>query len=251
MLQTGRATSGAAATFARVVQSQGIWALWRGNLANCLKIAPAKAIKFGLYENVKTVVCHNPRRPSFSENFLCASFVAATVAVALHPIDTIKTYMSISGNTEKVTIRQTVRDIAGPGSNYLNLFRGVGASVVSAVPFSGTNLATFMYCKQLYKDHCIEVENSVHSPPIWFYCSSAISSTLVSSLVAYPMYSIKVNIQAGSDANATACIRRIWAAHGLAGFYRGMLLHSIKAIPAVAVTYTSFEKAKEFLGIDV
>merc|ERR1712086_465622 len=52
-----------------IVQTQGVRSLWRGNLANCLKVAPVKAVKFLGYEVVKNLVCQDPMRPSFLESF--------------------------------------------------------------------------------------------------------------------------------------------------------------------------------------
>ena len=60
---------------------------------------------------------------------------------------------------------------------------------------------------------------------------------------------VQVNVQAGLDDSTTACVRRIVRAHGPLGLYRGMGLNFAKACPAVAVTFTVYEKAKEALGI--
>ena len=39
---------------------EGAASLWRGNVANCLKVAPGKAIKFLMYENVRSLICARP-----------------------------------------------------------------------------------------------------------------------------------------------------------------------------------------------
>ena len=53
MMQTGRVKGSVWRGLQHIVSTQGATSLWRGNFANCLKVAPAKALKFTLYENVK------------------------------------------------------------------------------------------------------------------------------------------------------------------------------------------------------
>ena len=45
-----------------ILRNEGMLSFFRGNLMNCLKVAPQKALKFVGYENLKFVVCKDPYR---------------------------------------------------------------------------------------------------------------------------------------------------------------------------------------------
>ena len=162
----------------------------------------------------------------------------------VHPIDTIRVRMSFS--EQQMTLRSCTRELVAT-EGHRGLFRGLTASITSAVPFSGINLATFMYGKQLYKDY-YDIP-LLTSPPTSVLLALGVGSTLSAQLVSYPMYSVKVNLQAGLETSSLDCMRRLYREHGVPGLYRGMSLNFVKAAPAVCVTFTTYTKAKEWLGI--
>jgi hypothetical protein len=92
-----------------------------------LKVAPAKAMKFLLYENVRRAVAQDPHRATFFENFASSSLVAAGVTLSVHPVDTIKTRMSLAQGAIPPTLRNTVKDIVGK-EGVRGLFRGLTSS---------------------------------------------------------------------------------------------------------------------------
>ena len=116
-------------------------------MANCFKVAPAKAMKFLMYENMKDWMCKDPTKPTFVENFVSSSAVAGFVTFGVHPVDTIKTKMSLIEGSKAPSLNHVVKSLIAT-DGYRGLFRGLGASIASSVPFSGINLSTFMWGKQ-------------------------------------------------------------------------------------------------------
>lgn len=189
MYQSGHASGPVLTTVRELVAHGGVRALWRGNVANCLKVAPAKAMKFLLYENVRVMISKNPSRPSFLENIVTGGAVSAVVTAGVHPIDTIKTRMSVLDRASSRTVRAAVAEIvAAEGPR--GLLRGLSPALMSSVPFSAINMATFMTTKDMYKDWA--QLPPVSAPPITVLLSLSVLSTLAAQLVAYPIFSVKV-----------------------------------------------------------
>ena len=58
------------------------------------------------------------------------------VTFGVHPVDTIKTKMSLIEGSRAPSLRQVVNGLVA-ADGYRGLFRGLGASIASSVPFSG------------------------------------------------------------------------------------------------------------------
>jgi solute carrier family 25 phosphate transporter 23/24/25/41 len=114
LFQTGRVpkSMGFAPAVLETVRTQGVRSLWRGNLTNCLKVAPSKAVKFVMFESVRHAVSANPKRPTVSENFVASASVSAIVTACVHPMDTVKTRLAVSTEANP-SIRSTVKAILG------------------------------------------------------------------------------------------------------------------------------------------
>jgi hypothetical protein len=146
-------------------------------------------MKFLLYENVRVMISKNPSRPSFLENIVTGGAVSAVVTAGVHPIDTIKTRMSVLDRASSRTVRAAVAEIvAAEGPR--GLLRGLSPALMSSVPFSAINMATFMTTKDMYKDWA--QLPPVSAPPITVLLSLSVLSTLAAQLVAYPIFSVKV-----------------------------------------------------------
>merc|ERR1712070_531257 len=110
LAQTGKLEGGTMVrSVMQVVQSEGVLSMFKGNLANRLKVGPQKAMKFLGYENLKYFLCKNPRHPTVVEDFCCASGMACIALVATYPLDTIKTHLSVT--KQKETITQAFRNM--------------------------------------------------------------------------------------------------------------------------------------------
>ena len=228
-----------------LVKSEGLRSLWRGNLANCMKVAPAKALKFASYEQVKNMICKNPKRATAVENFTAAGGVSLVTGVGVFPLDTLKTRLSVMSH--KSTVTQAASDLYRV-HGIRGFFFGVVPSMLSSVPFSGMNMAVFMTQKQMYKDRYNYADIEPLPPHICVLMS--VVSTLSAQLVAYPLYCIKANLQAGQGkSNLTGEFRKVIRQRGVFGLYSGLSMNFLKALPAVAVTFTVYEQAKSMMGL--
>ena len=208
-----------------------------------MKVAPAKGLKFASYEQVKKMICKNPKRATAMENFVAAGSVSLVTGVGVFPLDTLKTRLSVM-NT-KSTVTQAAVDLYKVHGNGF-LFRcdalyDVERSVL------GVNMA--------FHERKTDLQRSVQLRR--YRTSSSLARILMSvvstpsaQLVAYPLYCIKANLQAGEGKKSlTGEIRRVVQNKGFSGLYSGLSMNFIKALPAVAVTFTVYEQAKSMMGL--
>lgn len=108
-------------TLRAVVAKEGVATFWRGNVANVLKVAPAKGVKFLLFESFVRAVARVPDRPTTAESLLVSCTVAGAAAAITHPLDTLKTMLA--AGAEPPTMLPLMRRIVAE--------QGVGCAAVS------------------------------------------------------------------------------------------------------------------------
>jgi solute carrier family 25 (adenine nucleotide translocator) protein 4/5/6/31 len=84
--------------FSRVVQEEGIGALYRGNLANVVRYFPTQALNFAFKDTYKKIFCpFNPKTDPgkfFVGNLLSGGFAGATSLTFVYPLDFARTRLA-------------------------------------------------------------------------------------------------------------------------------------------------------------
>lgn len=107
-------------------QNEGVKGFFRGNAANCFRIAPTTAIEFFLYDLFKIEMA---RLPFLSEKlrYAVSGGMAGVVAYSVaYPIDVVKTFQSL-GLYRNESVLQTLR-ILVKEKGVLQLYRGLLAT---------------------------------------------------------------------------------------------------------------------------
>lgn len=246
---------------AGLVRAEGVWGLWRGNLANCLKVGPAKALKFLSFEAALDAVARDAASPTAAETLLVSCLTAAAAATATHPLDTAKTMLaagatppSIGQLLARIWREQGVRGLTA----------GLAPSLASTVPFIGVSMATFQTGKRAFNE--ASGLPPLAKPPIPVMLGLGILATIAAEGVAYPMYVVKTNAQSdlihasgggggggaagggrGGGSVARGALQTaadIVRARGPLGLYRGVSIAAVKSMPAAMITYTVYETVK-------
>jgi len=245
LAQIGKAQEGAWPMLTHIMRTEGVYGLFRGNLANCLKVAPQKGMKFLGYENLKYLLCSNPLRPTAAEDFSCSIAMGCIALIVTYPLDTLKTRMSVSekGQTLRGAFSQLYKEGGIP-----RLFSGISPALLSAAPFNGISITVFMQGKLLYKEY-----NSVsplQPPPLSVMLGLSALSTFLAQLVSYPLYTIKCNMQNAAFSSPWSCGKYLVQERGVRrGLYPGVGLSALKALPNVAASFVIYEWAKSLLQI--
>jgi solute carrier family 25 phosphate transporter 23/24/25/41 len=249
MAQTGQVRGSITSSFQHIVHTEGALALFRGNLMNCLKVAPQKALKFLGYENLKYAICKNPYRPTMAEDFGCSVTMSCIALAVTFPLDTLKTRLSVS--TEKETVATAIRQLRDNGGLW-RFYKGMTPALLSAAPFSGISLTVFMQGKLAYKEY--SGIGGLEAAPVSVMLGLSAVANISAQLVSYPLYCIKTNMQNASSSDPAegmwACGNRLVRTRGVAnGLFSGFGMSVLKAMPAMASSFIIYEEAKSFLGI--
>jgi solute carrier family 25 phosphate transporter 23/24/25/41 len=244
----GDAQSGAIFLLQDIWRKQGIRGLFKGNFTHLLKSAPEKALKFGLYDTMKDFLMVTTKKEELknSEIFLAASSSSACTVVILHPMEVIRTQLSVS--TENISIIQVIKNLSAmkePGFGGA-FYRGLIPHLLSTVPNSGVNLMSYEALKSMFFG-----KNPEKEPSMIGLVGVGAGSSVVSSSVFYPFHLLKSRLIVRTDPGDTfvSITRGIFKEAGIKGLFRGFPIALIKSVPAHGISFGVYEFMKRTLGV--
>jgi solute carrier family 25 (mitochondrial phosphate transporter), member 23/24/25/41 len=122
----------------------------------------------------------------------------------------------------------------------------------SIIPYASIDLTAYETLKSTYAN---VTGNKKPSTVVHLVCG-ALAGTL-SATVVYPLGLIRTRLQAQGTSThreqyprgAIDVIIRTYRKESIRGFYKGLLPTLIKVVPAVSISYITYEKAKQFLDL--
>lgn len=146
-------------TAKRIIQEEGVSALWKGNTATLIRVFPYSGIQFMIFDRCKTYILHEQERQYFEEKAidptipkpnwglsplesLFAGMAAGAVSViATYPLDLTRAQLAVlkmkkGGSSTNVgfgaALLNNYRDRGAAG-----LFRGITPTLLGILPYSG------------------------------------------------------------------------------------------------------------------
>lgn len=262
--------------FRHVLRDGGILGFWRGNGANVLKVMPETAVKFVIYEFIKsTWLGESPdtEKLSIAQRFFCGSVAGGISQLAIYPLDFTKTRLaaSLQGTYTGILdcIGKTIK-YEGPTA----LYKGILPALGSIVPAVGIELAMYNTLKEKYKKKELERRNNYKwgvdpksdeleeyllkrplTVPIATSLMFGAVSAISGAVIAYPLALTRTKlITQGMPGRpifykgAVDCITQTLKHQGIIGLYRGQLPSLLKTVPAITIGYGVFECTKQFLN---
>lgn len=254
----GGATTGIMAGMTQIWREGGMVAFFRGNFANCLKIAPESATKFFAYEYFKSRLhdLHGDKNPLL-QKFVAGATAGVVSQLLVYPLDCLKVRMACS--PVPMNIPQAVRNTYNSGG-VPAFFRGVKACIIGVIPYAGIDLATYETLKSLFTDYSMQYlsrknedsaenkrkQNQHMSIAVPLVCGT-ISSTFA-QFFAYPFALVRTKLQSQGIGEKYAgmgdAFRKILQKDGFFGLYKGMGPNLLKVVPAVSISYIVYERIK-------
>jgi solute carrier family 25 phosphate transporter 23/24/25/41 len=153
----------------------------------------------------------------------------------------------------------------------MTLYRGLWPSIVGVVPYVGIDFAAYETLKQYTPkgpDGSVSSLNTLFNGALagtlaqtgMFYSlfRTAADERLTTPLVSYPLDLVrrKMQVQGFQGANKDEmyngmldAFKKIWRREGIKGFYRGLAPNYLKVVPAISVSFWTFEQMKILLEI--
>eukprot|EP01062_Namystynia_karyoxenos_P031792 TRINITY_DN23560_c0_g1_i1.p1 TRINITY_DN23560_c0_g1~~TRINITY_DN23560_c0_g1_i1.p1 ORF type:complete len:330 (+),score=58.96 TRINITY_DN23560_c0_g1_i1:93-1082(+) len=228
--------------FAHVREDGGWRGFFRGNGANCLKIAPDAAVQFAVNSLVtRRLAGGDSRRASLSQRIMAGAVAGAVSNAFIYPLDLVKTRITVAGRGEYAGIMDCVAKTAAapskPGQWWpTRFYRGFFISQAGVIPYMGTKLGLYTFiCDQVRERTGRRIGTAADQ--VASCCCSLAGIT-----VAYPMNLARTKMQTqgvnGREQlydNGRDCIRKTVHYEGWRGLFRGFLPNAMKALPAQAM----------------
>lgn len=252
----------------------GLGRLFRGIQTILVGCIPAHALYFSSYEIIKGLCTDH----STGKVSTAGSSLAGAVAVTMHdcvmtPIDTLKQRMQLGHYQNMSTAVRNVYRTEGVGA----LYRSFPVTLLSNLPYGMIMVSTNEWCKDYLQDQQVG-----YVLPHWqvIMVSSSVGG-LAASACTTPLDRIKTALQTQAlqpvcakqaknlshNAATTTktpencpynnntvkhmhwrdAARNIYRTEGMAGFWRGVTPRVLSHTPAVAISWTTYETAKQYL----
>jgi solute carrier family 25 (mitochondrial iron transporter), member 28/37 len=239
--------------------------LWRGVHTVMIGCIPAHALYFSSYESVK----YYATRPDGTLPYW-AGLAAGAAAVLGHdvimsPLDTIKQRLQLGHYTG---MRHAVWHMIQHEGGVAALYRSFPVTLLTNVPYGSIMVSTNEICKEYLSPTTTATHGSAAPPTLAVCLVSSAMGGMVASFVTTPLDRIKTMLQVqelkpahceryGSCPKISAAservelrqaIRTVMEKEGILGLFKGSLPRILSHTPAVAISWTTYETAKQWLA---
>lgn len=261
----------------KIARNEGISTLWRGLSPTLMMAIPANVIYFAGYDWLRSSP-KSPMNDRISDNYapLVAGSVARVIsAIAVSPIEMLRTRMQASQSREKGIMRATMigmRDIVS-AEGYSSLWRGLSLTLWRDVPFSAFYWWGYEYGRERLHQAREASEPSAdilsrarsrselsHTTVLADSFIAGAASGGIAAFFTTPFDVGKTRQQTVlHDAAARTAdmpenrtmprfLWHIYCKEGMSGLFKGWAARCLKVAPACAIMISSYEVGKKLAG---
>mmetsp|Transcript_26138 Transcript_26138/g.26366 ORF Transcript_26138/g.26366 Transcript_26138/m.26366 type:complete len:291 (-) Transcript_26138:102-974(-) len=231
--------------FRKTFTGEGVAALWRGSMPAFIGALKENAVAFAVNEQLKRTITTSRDRIPVSDNILpfCTGGITGSMtAFALCPMDVTKCRAQLNrakGGTGSITeIMSTIYRTDG----IRGFYTGILSQIYRDIPFYFFFFGTYDICTKYMIDKC-------HiSPPIAYLVSGGFAGQ-VGWLFSIPSDTIKSVIQTSpTPLNLRTATYQIYRTRGLGGFFNGIEMAILRAFPANAALFVTYEFTRKAIS---
>ena len=241
-----------------------------------VRIFPYAAVQFMSFEIYKRSLSlffreQESGKVNHSLKFFAGSMAGVTSAMMTYPLDLVRARLAfqvtntghVQGIKIPTTIVGTLVHVFQNEGKIFGLYRGITPTVLAMIPYGGCNFYMFERLKHLCVEYMPTIcgyekdGKTVLNIPSKLICggiAGAIGQTTI-----YPLDVARRRMQLSMTSNETkkfseGLIKTLsitYRDYGVVrGLYRGMSINYIRAIPMVAVSFSTYEVMKQMLGLE-
>jgi len=258
---------------AEIFQNEGVKGFFKGNGANCLKVAPTRGVQFFAFESFKKrlvvwkkssmglpedadIVLHP------IERLIAGGFAGMVASSMVYPIEVVKTMLTMyPGKYNGITaaFRGVINEVG-----YKGLYAGLAPTLVAMFPYVGVEFMIYETSKialeTLLQERSIERGDSSEgmevSLPIIISLGLGALAGAAAQTSAHPLDVIRKRLQVqGINGNPVLykntfdCFSGVAAKEGMGALYRGLGPACVATIPGTGIAYITYEFMKRVLGL--
>jgi len=234
-------------TLTRVSREQGVYSLWRGNLANIIRYFPTQAFNFMFKDTFKKIFPKYDIKTDFWKFFgvqLASGGLAGAGSLTIvYPLDFARTRLAADigkeGQREFTGLVDCLSKVA-KNAGVMALYNGFGVSVQGIVVYRGAYFGLYDTTKT-----AIEAQNIFVR---WFIAQVV---TAISGVVSYPFDTVRrrMMMQSGGKQlykGTIDCWKQISAKEGFKGFFKGAWSNVIRGGGA-ALVLVGYDEIQKFV----
>ncbi|KAJ8916858.1 hypothetical protein NQ315_005865 [Exocentrus adspersus] len=254
--------------FRHVIKREGFFALYKGNGAQMVRIFPYAATQFTSFEIYKKCLDGIFGNKSHFDKFLAGAGAGVTSIALTYPLDVIRARLAFQVTGEHIYsgIAHAASTIFKEEGGARALYRGFTPTLMGMVPYAGLSFYCFEYLKfacmkYLPRFTCNPCDKNtgglVLSVPGKLICGGLAGA--VAQSVSYPLDVTRRRMQLAMMNTDThhfaqgmfSTLGKIYREHGVVrGLYRGMSINYMRAVPMVAMSFSTYELCKQVLDLD-
>lgn len=184
----------------KIIVKQGFFALWRGNLINCIRVFPTHALRFSLFHHMQKKVPADIRKSFGGALAMGATSGVVTTAVTF-PLDLIRTKLATDISAVEV-VKGRIKS-ESPGfwncattivrhGGFPALYRGLTISALEIMPYTAISLGGYDLAKAHFN---IEKGDS----KLFGSLGIGWAVGLVASFICYPLDTVKRHVMLSGD----------------------------------------------------
>jgi len=193
---------------------------------------------FFSYELYKKALS-NSEPLSTSHRLIAGGCAGATACVGTFPLDLIRTRLALQTTQHRYGGIINCAYVVVREEGVLGLFKGLSAAFLSAVPATAINFTTYETLK--------EITRGIGGSVVGLSWLNGAAAGAFSMTVLYPLDLCKRRMMmAGVDGfpvyrDPVACLTATVRNEGVRGLYKGIILGYLKVIPAISLTFLTYE----------
>lgn len=254
-MQTQGSTEGAMTTLSRTVRNEGALALYKGVTSPLVGMMFETAVLFVVYGQLKAFIQKDPNVPlTVPQMSIAGGLAGCATSFVLTPIELAKCRMQVQtgrvGDKEALLTQKyksplhclmlTMREEGIRG-----VFRGLGPTLAREAPGNVAFFGVYEGCKRAL----VPEGKTVDQLGLGSLVLSGGLGGIAYWSVFYPADVAKSRIQTmETRIGFWECLRQIYRAEGVRGLYRGYVPTVIRAFPANAVMFSSYELISRLLS---
>eukprot|EP00587_Corethron_hystrix_P008784 CAMPEP_0113325410 /NCGR_PEP_ID=MMETSP0010_2-20120614/17739_1 /TAXON_ID=216773 ORGANISM="Corethron hystrix, Strain 308" /NCGR_SAMPLE_ID=MMETSP0010_2 /ASSEMBLY_ACC=CAM_ASM_000155 /LENGTH=299 /DNA_ID=CAMNT_0000185205 /DNA_START=327 /DNA_END=1226 /DNA_ORIENTATION=- /assembly_acc=CAM_ASM_000155 len=243
------ATLGIFGSGKHIASKDGVFGLYSGINAACLREASYTSIRMGLYEPWKIAFgCTTPENTTFLKKFAAGSISGALGSIAGNPFDVLKTRLMTAEDAAKRSIVSVAKELH-TAQGVLGFYRGIDSNIARAMVLNGTMMA----CYDTSKEIVIKLTRLSNSQLATQFLSAIVAGFCITCTVSpFDMVRTRLMNQPSDTKiynNVIDCCAKLVKNEGLSTLWRGFMPIWMRFAPTTTMQLVIFEQFRVLMGM--
>ena len=237
-----------------IFAADGLRGFWYGNGANCLRVVPVYALKFGFNDSIKSWVRTTPdEKLSFGQLVASGTLAGSIQMFTTYPLEVVRTRLTVgkaygaSYNGIFHCFSSTLKHEGIRG-----LYKGLSPTILTGSPYVGLQMSCFEMVRRKAEElgilHDMKTAQSV-------VCGAL--AGIIAQTITYPGDTVRKRMQTDGIRGTEKMYRGMWhctmsvfKTEGPSAFFAGLAANVIRGIPGAGIQFAAYNFFKDLLLSD-